>query len=711
MKSLIQVDVGGTFTDCLVVFGDLIVSAKHPTSPHSPVESFMAVVANCAEELNIKVEELLRMTLEVRYATTLASNQLLERKDPNLVLLTTAGTEDAIYIGKGVQWTDGLYNRKRHEIDPFAQRPVSLIPRSSCIGIRERLDSRGAIIRPLDEEHLRDRLNQLTMQGVEGIVVSLLWSFLNPTHELRIEEIIRNEFSETCLNAVPVYLSSKVAPIRGEYQRTMTTVINAYLKLTMQDELVNITSHLRQRGYQGPLLMVQNNGRVADVWRTTPLATYNGGPVSGLMGSLHLAKQYSSKIITSDMGGTTFDIGIISSDSPLPHKLQPAIDRWSVGANMLEVCSIGAGGGTIVRLNHTRGSYLKIGPDSAGAVPGPAAYDLGGAEPTITDVDLVLGYLNPEFFAGGKRRLNRERSFRAINNRIARPLGIDVIEAAAQIRRAVDELMGHTILNETIMRGHDPREFTLFAYGGAGPTHCCDYARVLETARIITFPFSPTFCALSSAFLQYGQTYMYSQPFMLMSPIEGIFTGDYPGFNRIVSDLESLALEDIEVSLVEKRSVNFILELDLKFGGQVHVKRILSPRIHLKSRADTEAIYNAFIEAYSRSFSPFSLYPEGGVMIETFILHAMLPQEPVVLPTYPIGSTSASRALKGRRDVFWIHEAQRISTPIYVFDLLQAGNIIEGPAIIEDNYTTYVLPVGHRFTLDCHLAGIIERAN
>ncbi|OPY56626.1 MAG: Acetophenone carboxylase gamma subunit [Pelotomaculum sp. PtaU1.Bin035] len=711
MKARIQVDVGGTFTDCLVVFGDRIVNAKHPTSPHSPVEPFMAVVTSCADKLNLKLEELLRMTLEIRYATNLAYNQLLERKGPNLALLATAGAEDAIYVGKGVHWTDGLYNKKRREIYPSAQRPVPLIPHSRCIGIRERLDSRGNVIRPLDEEHLRDLLNQLATQGVEGIVVSLLWSFLNPVHELRIQEIILNEFSKTCLHAVPVYLSSKVAPIRGEYQRTMTTIINAYLKPTMQDELVNISSHLRRRGYRGPLLMVQNNGRVADVWRATALATYNGGPVSGLMGSLQLAKQYSSKVITSDMGGTTFDIGIISGNSPLPHKLQPVIDHWSVGANMLEVCSIGAGGGTIVRLNREQGNILEIGPASAGAVPGPAAYDLGGIEPTITDADLVLGYLNPESFAGGKRRLNRERAIRAIRNRIAGPLGIDVIEAASQIRSTIDELMGHTILNETITRGHDPREFTLFAYGGAGPTHCCDYARVLEPARIITFPFSPTFCALGGVFLQYGQTYMHSKPFMLRSPLEGVFTDDYPGFNRIVSDLESQALEDIGLSLMEERPVDFILELDLKFNGQVHVKRIVSPRNNIGSRADVEAIYNAFVNVYSRSFSPFSLYPEGGVMIETFILHAMLPQEPVVLPAYPIGSTSAARALKERRDVFWIHEARWLSTPVYVFNLLQASNIIEGPAIVEDTYTTYVLPAGHRFTLDCHLAGIIERIN
>ncbi|MDD3652818.1 MAG: hydantoinase/oxoprolinase family protein [Desulfotomaculaceae bacterium] len=707
MKSRIHVDVGGTFTDCLVVFSNSLINAKHPTLPYSPIESFMATVTNCADELGMKVEDLLRMTSEVRYASTLAFNQLFERKGPNLVLLTTAGAEDAIYIGN-VHWLDSLNNRRGREISPFAKRPVPLIPRNRCLGIRERVDSRGVVIRPLDEEHLRDQLIQLSMQDVDGIVVSLLWSFLNPTHEQKIQEIIINEFSDTNLSTAPVYLSSEVAPIRGEYQRTMTTVLNAYLKFTMQDEMMSITDHLRQRGYKGPLLMVQNNGKVTDVWRTTPVSIYNGGPVSGLMGGFHLAKQYSSNIITTDMGGTTFDIGIIADGSPLPHELQPVIEHWSVGINMLEVSSIGAGGGTIVKLNHAQGNLLEIGPASAGAVPGPAAYDLGGTEPTITDADVVLGYLNPEFFAGGKRCLNRERALRAINNRIARPLGIEVVEAAARIRRAIDELMGHTILHETIMRGHDPREFTLFAYGGAGPTHCCDYARIFEPSRIITFPFSPTFCALSSSYLRYGQTYMYSKPFVLMSQL-GVFTEDYSGFNKIVSNLESQALEDIEVSLGEGRTTTFALELDLKFGGQVHVKRVLSPRIYLKSCADARAIYDAFVNAYSYSFSPFSLYPEGGVIIETFILHAMLPQEPVVLPTYHKYSTSASRALKERRDVFWINEARWISTPVYSFDLLQAGNIIEGPAIIEGSYTTYVLPSGYRFTLDVHLAGVIER--
>lgn len=253
----------------------------------------------------------------------------------------------------------------------------------------------------------------------------------------------------------------------------MTAVINAYLQQSMQDTLVSAADRLRQHGYRGPLLVVQNNGGAAEVWRTTPVATYNGGPVAGLMGSVRLSQLYGGgQVIATDMGGTTFDAGVIADGHLLPYEFRPVIDRRLVGASMIEVRSIGAGGGSIARLNADQGNRLVVGPASAGAMPGPAAYDLGGTDPTVTDADLVLGYLNPDFFAGGRRRLNRERAARVIQERIARPLGIDVIEAAARIRRTVDDLAGHTLLQETVQRGHDPREFTLFAYGGAGQTHC-----------------------------------------------------------------------------------------------------------------------------------------------------------------------------------------------------------------------------------------------
>ena len=707
MSKRIYVDVGGTFTDCVIYDGKNIVSAKTPTMGHNLSNSILEAVSLCAGELKTDVKKLLRTTSEIRYATTIALNQLIQHRGPRLALLTTAGSEDSIYIGMGAQWTDGLTYRERQNLFPTAQKPKPLIPRELCVGVRERVDSRGQVIRPLDEEHLSDQIVGLASKGIQGFVVSLLWSFLNPLHEKRIREIIQSEFSGTYLESVPIILSSDVISVRGEYQRTMTAIIDGYLRSAIQDELLNTDTQLRRLGYKGSLLLVKNNGGVAEARKTTPVETYKGGPIAGFVWSMKLAKTYGKKIVTTDMGGTTFDVGVIAEGSHLPHEFRPIIDHWLIGANMLEVSSIGAGGGTIAWLNHSQGGMLELGPKNAGAAPGPAAYNLGGIEPTVTDADLVLGYLNPDSFAGG-RKLSRERAIRAITERIARPLSIDVFEAAARIRRVVDELMGHLLLKETAMRGYDPREFTLFAFGGAGPVHCCDYARPLEPSKIVTFPFSAVFCAMGSSFLEHTQTFSHSYPFLLVSPRENRLTEEYAEFNQVVSNLEKRALTDIKEA-DQDHNIVYSLELDLKFGGQVHVKRINSPRLQLNSRSDVDAIYNAFVESFSRSFSPFSLYPEGGVVIETFILHATLRRDSIDLPAFVMGSTSIFRAHKGRRDVFWTHDGGWISTPVYSFDVLNAGNIIEGPAIIEGNGTSHALPKGFRLTLDRHLAGIIEK--
>lgn len=707
MSNRIYVDVGGTFTDCVVYDGERVVSSKTPTMGHNLSSSILEAVSLCAGELKMDVEKLLRTTSEIRYATTIALNQLIQHRGPRLALLTTAGSEDSIYIGMGAQWTDGLTYRERQNLFPTAQKPKPLIPRELCIGVRERVDSRGMVIRPLDEEHLRDQIVKLASKGIQGFVVSLLWSFLNPVHERRAREIIISEFLGTYLESVPIILSSEVISVRGEYQRTMTAIIDGYLRGAIQDELLNTDTQLRRHGFKGPLLLVKNNGGVAEACKTTPVETYKGGPIAGLVWSMKLAKLYGKKIVTTDMGGTTFDVGVIAEGTHLPHEFRPIIDHWLIGANILEVSSIGAGGGTIAWLNHNQGRMLELGPQNAGAVPGPAAYNLGGIEPTVTDADLVLGYLNPESFAGG-RKLSRERAVRAIKDRIARPLGIDIVEAAARIRRVVDELTGHLLLKETAMRGHDPREFTLFAFGGAGPVHCCDYARPLGPAKIVTFPFSSVFCAMGSCFLEHTQTYSHSYPFLLVHPRENRLTEEYAEFNQIVSNLKKRALIDIKET-DQNTDIVFSLELDIKFGGQVHVKRINSPRLQLNSPSDVDAIYHAFVESFSRSFSQFSLYPEGGVVVETFVLHATLQRDTIDLPTFAMGSTSIFRAHKGRRDVFWIQDGGWISTPIYSFDVLHAGNIIEGPAIIEGNGTSHALPRGFRLTLDRHLAGVIEK--
>ena len=428
-----------------------------------------------------------------------------------------------------------------------------------------------------------------------------------------------------------------------------------------------------------------------------------------MMGARCMVKKYGDKIITTDMGGTTFDVGIICEDEPLPGDLRPVIDRWLIGGNMLEVTSIGAGSGTVFRVRDEKSGQLEMLTLNAGAVPGPAAYGLGASEPTLLDADLLLGYLDPDNFSGGTRKLSRDRAQRAIYEKIAQPLGISVTEAAARMRKMADEWMGHTLLTETVKRGYDPRQFTVFAYGGAGPTHCCDYTRALSPKRIVTFPFSPVFCAAVSAYLSHSRTLRRTVPYVLMDPQQR-WTSRFDEFNEIVKQMEEeslKSLEDFDETL--RRKAEFTLELDMKFGGQVHVKRIVSPCRRIRSLADAERIWEAFIESYKRRFSEYSLYVEGGVMIEAFILHVSLPAHPPELPVWEESPSGPMRALKGRREVYWVYENAWMSTPVYRFELLGPGNLIEGPAIIESGYTTWVIPMGYRFTLDWHKAGLIER--
>ncbi|GCL74171.1 hydantoinase/oxoprolinase family protein [Paenibacillus naphthalenovorans] len=708
MTYRIFIDIGGTFADCVVIHQQGIVSSKRPSAHNRIGEVLVKALRECADELRIDLSELLSSTEEIGYASTAALNQLVARQGPKIGLLTTTGAEDAIYIGMGAQWIDGVRDIERESLLPKARKPSPLIPRELSVGILERMDSRGNVIRPLDEEMVREQVSRLVEEGVQGFIVSFLWSFLNPSHELRVREIIKEEFPDH-LYALPVVLSSESASVRGEYQRTMTAVINLFLMENMRFQMYSVIEELRKHGFRGQISLVQNNAGLADVWSTAPVSVFKGGPAAGLIGATNLMKKYGENIITTDMGGTTFDVGVISAGEPMTSELRPVIDRWLIGANMLEVTSIGAGSGTIFQVNLERNGQLEAMPQSAGSVPGPAAYDLGASDPTLLDADLILGYLDPDTFAGGKRKLNRDRAYRCINERIARPLGISVIDAAARMRRMANDLMGHTLLKETLMRGFDPREFTVFAYGGAGPTHCCDYTRVLDPKRIVTFPFSPVFCAIASSLLSHSLTLSKSKPFLLMYPGQQ-WPDHFDAFNAAVKELQALAYQNLGTKSVNRGDLEFTLELDMKFGGQVHVKRIVSPLLRIESVKDADLIYATFIESYKRRFSPFSLNVEGGVIIEAFTLHASIPREAAELPTFPPASSGPSRALKGRRDVFWIYEKQWMSTPIYSFDLLSAGNLLEGPAIAEGAYTTYVIPLGYRFSLDRHKAGIIEKA-
>jgi N-methylhydantoinase A/acetophenone carboxylase len=709
MLASIDVDVGGTFTDAVVTYQGRVAKAKASTTSFNLSVGFMRALETAAAELGTDLPSLLSATEMVRYSTTIALNRLLERKGPRLGLITTAGFEDTIFVGRGGQWADGLPVRERRNV-ARARRPLPLIPRDMTVGVRERVDSLGRVLAPLDEHDVAVKVKDLVARGARGLVVSLLWSHLYPEHERRVREIVRERYPESYLGSMPVVLSSEVLPRRDEYARTMTTILDAYLHQAMWEELGETRDELLRRGYAGPIMMIHSSGGMAEVRKTSAVETCNGGPVAGLLGAAFVGRELGEEnLILADMGGTSFDMGIVEGGRPGAHRPRPLIDRWQVGISMLETRSIGAGGGSIARLDAATGR-VEVGPESAGSMPGPAAYDLGGEEPTVTDADVVLGYLSPETFHGGRLRLSVERARAAIDTRLARPLALPVEQAAMLIRRVVDAKAGHALYKETALRGHDPRAFALVACGGAGPTHGCSFGLFADVGRVITLPFSAVFCAFGSAHMDIEQVYEQSRRLQLLAPGGKEWLADFSVFNATVEKLEERAKADLLAEGLPAGDAVFSLQLDGKFGGQLNSKRFACLKLRLASRADAEAVYQAFAADYGRAFSPLSLFPAGGVELHHFVLHATLPRARAPLPRRPLGAAvPPAVAVRDARPAFWHELGGFVRTRVFDAAALEPGNCLEGPAILEAPDTTTVVSPGWQYRVHETGAGIIER--
>lgn len=698
MSGSIEIDIGGTFTDCYVRLDGRETWCKTRTTPFDLSQGMSLAIEEAAHRLELDANDLLGQTEIIRYSTTLAMNKLIERKGPKLGLIATEGFEDTLLVGRASQWSDGIPFKEQRNIARVA-KPQPLIPKDLTVSVKERIDYRGEVIRPLDEDHFLGQLDTLVDRGVRGFVVSLLWSFLNPVHERRIREIIEQEFNESYLGSMPVFLSSEVSPRKFEYTRTTMTVLNAYLHQSMYEELIGIGQQLRAGGYRKPLMMVHNTGGMASVFRSAAVHTYNGGPVAGLMGSSSLGRNYGYKnVVLTDMGGTSFDIAMVVEGSTRFYMFAPTIDTWTVDATILDTRSIGSGGGSIARVSELFDNRLDVGPESAGAIPGPACYDQGGREPTVTDADLVLGYIGAERFHGGQLQLNRRRAERAIRDRVAEPLGVSVDEAALLIKRIIDAKMGAEIYKETVLKGYDPRDFVLFGAGGAGPAHCCGYAEAARMGRVVVFPFSSTFCAYGSSTMDVLHVYERSRRFTLLTPGKRAWLDHYEGFNSVVGQLKEMALRDFSGEGFDTTDITYELELDMKFGGQLNVKRVAAPLLQVSSEDDMKALYAAFEKEFSEAYSALGLHPEAGVEIEAFVLKARLRQPTPDRPSIDGGDPDPSSAQTGTREALFDAEAGRVDAPIFEMSLLRAGHRIEGPALVESDDTTVV--VGPAWTLE-----------
>lgn len=699
----IDIDVGGTFTDLVLTLDGERIIAKCPTTPHDLSIGFVNAVEAGGEKVGLSVEELLPRIDIIRYSTTVALNRLLQRQGPRIGLLTTEGHEDATLIGRGAQWTDGKRVSERRNI-AAQNKPVPLVERSLIAGVRERIDSAGAVVRPLDEDDVRRKLRLLMERGARAIVVSLLWSFVNPAHERRVREIIREEYKEYHIGFLPVILSSSVVSKIGEYERTMTAVLDAYLQRSMQSDIGATWDKLRERGYRGAFLMIHNSGGSGDIFKTPASRTFNGGPVAGLMGSAHFASKLGFKnVIAGDVGGTSFDVALVVESSVRNYTFRPVIDKWMVNVTMMQTISVGAGGGSIAGIDQGR---LSVGPRSAGSMPGPACYDLGGTEPTVTDADVVLGYINPDTYYGGRMPLSKAKAEKAIREKIAQPLGIETVEAAALIRRVVDENMASAIKREVHMRGYHPDDFVLFAFGGAGPTHMSGLRG--DVPKAVVFPAAPVFCAMGSSIMDIVHMYEQSRRMVFMEPISERLVVDAEAFNATVEALIGKARADLASEGLNVEDAQYALELDMLYGGQVNLKRASSPRLRIDGPEDAQAIYDAFEREFSEAFSPLVVNRPGGVFLDNFVLRVTLPTWKPDIQEYPLQGADSTAALVGERKAYWPETKSWATTPIFQFEQLQPGNVLTGPAVIEAELTTIVVPPGQKFAIDKHGLGILE---
>ncbi len=709
MTTTIDIDIGGTFTEAVVSRGGLVKWGKVATTPYNLSLGAVNAILEASKQFQIGMQTLFEETGIIRYSTTLALNDLIQRKGARLGLLTTAGLEDVILIGRSRQWGDGLPRHLQRKTGA-ASNPLPLISEDAIIGIKERTDSMGNVLARPSRTEVVEALRKLIAKGTRGIVISFLWSFMNPSNEKYVAKVIEEELPEAYLGSVPVFLSSEVQPKWLEYPRTMLTILNAYLHMQMGEQLNELGAQIRSMGYRRPLMLVHNTGGTAKLSRTKVTDTYNGGPVAGMVGSLEIGRLYGLKnIVTAEMGGTTFNMGVISEGMLGNYESNPVIDRWAVNSTYIENKSIGAGGGSIAWFNKGMGGRLEVGPASAGSNPGPVCYDLGGREPTVTDADLLLGYLNDKFFLGGRIRLNKDKARRVFKEKVADKLGVSVEEAASAVKTVIDEKMGAEIATDISLKGYDPREFAMFSFGGAGPVHCFGVNKQVRARTMYCFRFGAVFDALGASFLDVRHIYERSVGITLSAPEEdsGLsYSACADTFNAAVNSMHEIASRDIASEGLDPRGMVTSLELEMRYETQLMVERIPSPVSRVNTPSDIVAIIQKFKSQLLKSAG--ITFPHAIIRIESIRLLARAPVESgMPLQSHELGSSDASKAVKGRREVFWANPGF-VLTPIFDLNKLEPGNSIDGPAVVEGEDTTIVVPEGGRVSVDRFDNCIIE---
>lgn len=675
----ICIDVGGTFTDCLVMDdAGTLRQFKSPTTYPDPSLGFMASLEKAAHGYRIPLEQLLRNVGLLIHGTTLATNTLINKNGAKTGMITTRGFRDVIEIRRGYK------NVRTSMYNVFVPPYEPLIPRHLRKEVEERILFDGSVHTELNEADVRRAAAELKEKGIRSLAVCFLHSYANDAHEKRAAEIAREVLGED----VYITTSADILSVWREWERFSTTAVSAYTGPQVKGYMEQLVRRLNEKHFGGTLLMMLSDGLVETVDYCKPRVVnlIGSGPAAAPAAAMFMGEAAGQKnLLSFDMGGTSIDIGLIQ-DGRIPTTTDAWVQDERVAIKMVDVKSAGAGGGSIAWIDSL--GLLRVGPQSAGSTPGPACYGKGGEDPTVTDLDIVLGYMDPDFFLGGEIKLDAALAREAIRKRIGEPLGMDVDKAAEAAMTTIVSYMADQITEISTSRGFDVRDMAIVAGGGAGPMHAPFIAERLGVPRVIVPTIAATYSAFGMFAMDIGRNYARSY-------IVRAANLDLGRVNKSFGDMETEALAGFKSLGIKPEDGVFHRTCELRYIGQYHEVEVDVPDGELDDAA-IKAVIQAFHDRHKELYT-FSMHWKG-VEFLTFRVRATAPKKTIKMRANRIGGADASAAIKGSRKACF--DGRSLATPVYDGNKLVSGNRIEGPAIIEEATTTIVIPASYRCTVD-----------
>ncbi len=686
---LCGLDIGGTFTDCVLIdeSGQLTI-AKAPSTPGNFAAGVLEAIARAAAKINLETSDLLDRISVLAHGTTVGTNTIIQRRGARVGLITTRGHNDVIHIMRGSRGLSGQDIKLIVHI-PESSKPEPLIPKSLIRGVSERVDCFGKVIVELNEDEVRQAVIELRDAGCEALAICCLWSFLEPAHEQRIKAIameLAPELYVTC--------SSELAPKWGEYERTTAVALNAYIGPVTVGYVTRLDEQLKTMGYRPPLQITQCAGGTITVRKAqeAPLLTLDSGPVAGVTGSVYLGQLMGyPNVITTDLGGTSFDVGVIHNGLPVV-SYKSLVHQYEYFLPKVDVQTLGTGGGSKVWIDRATRT-LRVGPDSAGADPGPVCYGKGGEVPTTTDADLVLGYLDPDNFAGGSMQLDRQAAATALQ-KLADELGMGLYELASGVATIAEFQMADLIRKVTVQKGLDPREFVVFAFGGAGPVHMGIAARELGVSKVIV-PQGDTaavWCAFGAASADI--LHVNEQVNIMSSPF------DLERVNTLLAELGDKGRSHLLDDGVDAGSHQFRFSIDMRHRGQINEVEVDLDSGVLDAAA-LEQLRERFVERYERLYGHGAALRGARLEMVTFRCRASaVSRKPELAAATQMSQEIAPDAQTGTREIYWAEWKKLSATPIFDGYRLVPGNALEGPCVVETTTTSMVVHPDQRISVD-----------